>query len=307
MGEKSKYVYVGNYNNSLSSSSSYQDQIDVLSKRLTDIENALSSTNIVKATPIISVISGDMNCLNYINKICTNWINYMSYIGNNNSAAMCNVDHLFWILDHFIFEDYFLQLKNQYQFHFISIDTIVNITEEQNKLVKEALEGRDLQNKEYVVTLIKNSNIYIFYFFEELYKLCNTNTMMNINNNDNNIQLKNNRLHPSISLDNSLIGNLDSKFIHMDNNNNLNDKRYRVIGSRRPYFNSLIDISNMNKLNSTLYGLNPALLNLSLIIVHAMLHLKCNKKEHDSSFMKQLMNYIPSVFFGHPMVPLWTL
>ena len=65
----------------------------------------------------------------------------------------------------------------------------------------------------------------------------------------------------------------------------------------------------MNKLNSTLYGLNPSLLNLSLIIVHAMLHLKCNnnKKEHDSLFMQQLINYIPSISFGHPLISFLTL
>ena len=75
MTEKSKYVYVGNYNplNSFSSFS-YQEQIDLLSKRLANIENALSIANIIKATPIISVISADINCLNHINSICTKMI-----------------------------------------------------------------------------------------------------------------------------------------------------------------------------------------------------------------------------------------
>ena len=86
----------------------------------------------------------------------------------------------------------------------------------------------------------------------------------------------------------------------------------------------LIDIDSLNKFNSKLYNFNQILLNLSLIVYHAMLHIKCDvssslqstttpttptaaHREHDSLFMKQFLNYTPSVLFGHPLIPQFTL
>lgn len=96
---------------------------------------------------------------------------------------------------------------------------------------------------------------------------------------------------------------------------NLKDKRYHILTNKRPLYNNLVNIEPLNQFNSNLYRFSPMLLNLSLIIFHAMLHIKRDinnennyiYREHDKLFIKEYLNYTPSVLFGHSMIPFSVL
>ena len=98
---------------------------------------------------------------------------------------------------------------------------------------------------------------------------------------------------------------------------NLIDKRQLILQNKQPLYNTLVDMRVFNKLNSTLFRFNPALLNLSLIIFHAMLHIKRDIDNdntnydsyypHDSLFTMQYISFTPSALYGHTMLPPLTL
>ena len=343
--KRNRYIFIGNYKNNNNDTNDndnddddilrFQCEINLLSSRLKLIEDALSSSVIIKAKPIMSVIMGDTNCMNKFNKIYENWINYTSSIANSLEINY-NVNDLFWQLDTFIFHNYFYNLKNneKYIFEFVNVVNLKEYTTQQLDILnmaffKDRNEHYKLfypHHKEYISTLIMNNNrIFLIYFEKELYLISNTNTNNN-NNNKNDYQFSDGKLHPALSLNNSVIGNTDLDIIELekgDKNDVLNfptvrDKRQIIIKNTKPLYNTLVDLVTLNKLNSSLYKFNPLLFNLSLIIFHAMLHIKrditANNNNnydpsfpHDNLFLKEYINYTPSVLYGHPMIPPLTL
>ena len=361
--DTTRYVYVGDYNsfnNSNNNNNKYQyhdlqKKIDVLSTRLNYIEASLAPANILKATPITSLVMGDTKCLYRIRDIYSKWINYISHLAhsNNNNNNTLTVEKVFNLLDQYIFEGYFQNLKKQYLIEFVKInyyDDGDDYSSEQIRILKQALEkDRSYnfkllypENNEHVSVLVENNRIFLVYFFQELQEIVKletttTSTTTTTPTNSEDFQFYYyGKLHPILSLNKDIIGNPDINSIKIFNNekdNSLNissnfikDKRHNILGSRRTLYNTLIDIDSLNKFNSKLYNFNQILLNLSLIVYHAMLHIKCDvsssslqsttttttptpaaHREHDSLFMKQFLNYTPSVLFGHPLIPQFTL
>lgn len=173
------YKYFNNINNDYLN---LRKQVDLLSSRLINIELSLSPSSIIKATPIMSIISGNIDCINKINEICRKWVNYTSFVANNENINY-NVDELFWNLDTFIFDKYFLNLQNNnYIFEFVNVDFKSNVyNKNQLHIIQKALfKDRDHNldfitpsNKEFISSLIKDKNIYLIYFQKELYNIIN--------------------------------------------------------------------------------------------------------------------------------------
>ena len=359
--QKKRYIYVGNY---------YEDdadidninltyKIDLLTKRLNLLESIFKSSNIIKAKPVMSIVSGDINILNKINSIYEKWITYMSKTANSNTINF-NVYEIFWQLDNFIFNKYFLSLydRNIYIFEFVNVNFENNsYTENQKFIIKKGLGKNRNQNfkllhphhKEYISTLKIEERFFLIYFEDELNKIINidnkngknttaisindvTTTTTNDNNNTNiyDLQFTDKQIQSNLSLDKDVVGeiqinNIDIKKENDENNvfeiPTLIDKRQLILQNKQPLYNTLVDVNILNKLNSTLYRFNPTLLNLSLIVFHAMLHIKrdisiINNNSidnydpyypHDNFFIKEYLNYTPSALYGHAMIPPLTL
>ena len=334
--KNNKYIYIGDYYNKhtkyFEHNVDINHKINVLSQRLNVLENVVLSTNkIIKAKPILSIISGDINCLNKINNIYEKWIQYISNTAHNTDINY-NVLKLFWELDKYIFNDYFSSL-NQYIFEFESVNLEKKqYTDEQYNIIKRTLSknrNNDFKllyphHKEYISTFIIENRIFLFYFEDELYEI--------INNNNNNkqqqvkdFQFSDGQIHPNLSFDKDVTGEIEMNVMKFKKEeekadsllefSNFVDKRQLILQNKTPLYNTLVDVEILNKLNSTLFRFSPVLINLSLIIFHAMLHIKRDLSNdnvvvdhrHDSLFTKEYLNYTPSALYGHSMLPMLTL
>ena len=329
LSDYSSGVYKSKWNNN---NTEIQKKIDLILTRLNHIEAALAPTNIIKATPIMSIIAGDMKCLNKISDIYARWITYTSSVANSENIEY-NVEQLFWKLDHFIFEEYFatLQKSKIYFFEFVDVDLfIATCTPEQRSILNIALsKDRDENfkllyppNKEFISSTVKDKTIFLVYFGKELRNI--VNQANNIDNNKSDYHFSDAKLHSALSLNNDVIGDSNSVNVNMSNDtldiSDIKDKRHYILGNKRPLYNNLVDIIPLNKFNSSLYKFSPTLLNLSLVIFHAMLHVKKdifiilnNDKNNDDNsdhchlFTKEYLNYTPSALYGHSMIPPLTL
>lgn len=338
---KKNYVYIGDYHDrdETEDDDNLHYKVDLLIKRLNVLESILlSPSKIIKAKPVLSIISGDIHCLNKINNIYEKWINYISNIAHC-SEINYSVTELFWQLDKYIFNNYFLsfKLKEQYIFEFEDVNLKKNYTKEQFSIIKRTLNKNRNEafkllyphHKEYISTNVINNRIFLFYFNDELIKIINYD-----NNNNNNhkadLQFDYKQIHPNLSFNKDFTGEIEMNIIKLnegENNvdknslefSNLVDKRQLILQNKKPLYNTLVDIKILNKLNSTLFRFSPVLINLSLIIFHAMLHIKqdINNKHnnieydsnspHDSNFTKEYLNFTPSALYGHAMIPPLTL
>ena len=356
-----KYTYVGNCssfddNNHESKHRHHHDckklqkRLDILSERLKTIEKSLASSGIIKITPLVSLISTDVDCLQKINQSCIKWIEYITKVANDNHINY-NIISLFWKLDEYIFDRYFSNLiQTNYFIEFIDYQQIMKLidnnkeTMELNEdiiqmykqileeiIAKNRYDNMELivpPNKEYISFLIKEKHIFIGFFYDEIHEIINTNNVHEKKiheEEEDDFHFSDRKLHPSLSLENAIIGDVDSNSIPVKtaaaaaNNSfeisDLKDKRYNIIYNKRPLYNTTIDAVYINKLNSSLYRFSPVLLNLSLIIFHVMIHIKCNLinredatiKDHGSVFLKEIIKYLPSVLYGHPVLPNFTL
>ena len=96
------------------------------------------------------------------------------------------------------------------------------------------------------------------------------------------------------------------------------DMRSMVIGTQRPLYNTIVDTGTLNEFNCSLYGFGSNVLDITLVLVHAMCHLKCDietnnlyqrtgAKKHGYHFVKQFVNFVPSALYGHRCFPLLTI
>ena len=338
--KKNKYVHLGDYDysgckkNNNNNNIDIQKKIDLIIMRLNRIEESLAPTNIIKATPIMSIIAGDMKCLNKINDIYEKWITFTSSVANSEQQQHIeyNVEQLFWQLDRFIFENYFSSTLSHYLFEFVDMD-LINIsscTPEQVGVINIAFsKDRDEKfkflhppHKEFISsTVIKDKTVFLVYFGKELYNIVNYDINNNNNNNKTDYHFSDGKLHSALSLNNDVIGGgsgFNSVNVNMSDDTldflDIKDKRRYILGNKRPLMNNLVDVIPLNKFNSSLYKFSPMLLNLSLVIFHAMLHIKRdlsnnddNVHRHDSLFTKEYLNYTPSALYGHSMLPMLTL
>lgn len=344
--DNQKFIYINDYDTNKTKIRNYENSklMEILGsmyEKINNIEAVINSPSIIKATPIISLVSSDFQCLNKINHICQKWIRYISQVANNTQIDY-DIPSLFWELDKFIFDNYFANLQNKKYRIIEFIDYETAVTQELEFIQKEILrmavskyrnknlQLKDPSSKEYISHLIKDKHIFIVYFFKEIHQIINeTANEEKIVKRD--FHFTDGALHPSLSLNDSLIGKIDTDSIAVKMSEgdkplidmaDLKDKRYNIMRHKRPLYNNLIDTACVNKLNSSLYRFNPLFLNLSFLIFHTMIHIKCSsqnddddndnaddddEKDHGTTFLKEIIQFLPSVFFGHRMLPALTM
>lgn len=271
----------------------------------------MNYTNIIKATPTITLVYADTHkCQKRNLAIFSNWVKYFTTLSKFQSDL--NFKNIFEYINVNIFNNYF----NAYHVNFCPLEKaqnnnysdilldILKIDRYENNRLKYP------EDNEYISYIVNYNVIDIFYFPEEISNLEKT-----IPQSDRqNIHLA---YPPKFSqYKGNIVDNLDINSIHVNINekNDLvsSDRRFVVLGAHRPLFNSTIDTSVVNHFNSTLYGVGQSLINISLIIFHAMLHIKCelehkNHRKHTDGFLNEYINFLPSVLFGHALLPRVTI
>lgn len=278
-------------------------------RRLQYIEECLGKSNIIKAEPITALIYTHESAQFIINKVYHNWIRFMGHVAQQLMSR--TIENLFGAADQYLFEGWFEIQKNlrspPLNYHFI--DYKENVLEVNKEILNLALEGdRDQNGKllypqdcEYINLYLDNTtnNVYIFYSINELINIYKTKT-----DDDKNYINKDN--------DRSLVSGLDAYSLVMPGA----DKRYKVLGSHRILYNTFVNMSNGEMFNTSLNGMGMSALNVCVIIVHAMIHLKClldknilptEKMRHSNKhFIEEVIKHVPSTLFGHPMLPIVT-
>lgn len=337
IGDENYYNYYYNHNNNNKNNNITSNSLDNFKMRLSVLEmkveriyKALSSTNIIKATPLKTLIFHDVDkCQESVSNIYNSWIRYLSNMGSGNSYGGITFNNIFANIDKYIFNYFFLNYQriNNLEIvikHFSKNDKFGDIEKRIlsfNRYV-DSLELKIPENKEFVSVATDGKKIYIYYFPQELSTICmndyGATTTTTSTRVDPDLQLTQN-LHQSMSLNENVVNQIDNKGLSVgisnDGNKLINmDRRFVVLSAERPLFNTTVDVSTLNTLNDTLYGIGPAILNYTLIIFHAMLHLKCfldTKSnyclDHGEGFIHQLINYTPSTLFGHSLFPPMTL
>ena len=238
----------------------------------------------------------------------------MGYISREKNGL--TVEKVFWALDHYIFERFFNQMK---VFIIPLSDSEKYTPQDMNCINKCIAPDRDVHHnlkkpsdKEFISTLVSGEQIYMMYYPHE-------------------IQQQQQQNHPSqseISLNKSIVSEIDSSSIGIkSNNDNLRfssssssssssslDKRLIILGSQRPLYNSIVDINQIDTFQESLFSMGEPSLRLALMVYHAMIHIKTDMslpeestRGHSNNFLEQFVNYTPSALFGHYMFPPLTV
>ena len=284
-------------------------RISILEEKIEKIYRALNSSNIIKATPIVSLVYSDKKkCHDYVSMIYEKWINYLCNTSRANKGGLSIID-LYRNLDSYIFKDSIGEYakRNNLEVKIIPIPFV------------EKNETENI-NKEYVSMTIENNEIIIKYSPNQLSRACNNDDDEKENNTNDHqriqpdIQMGGNSRSECLAMNNSVVDQIENKAIYVNISDKSKliknaDKRFIILGSERPLFNTTVFTSTLKNLNSTLHNVGEPLLNFSIVIFHAMLHFKCFMEtndysyNHDINFIQELINFTPSAIFGHPLLP----
>lgn len=302
-----------------------------LEGRISRIERALASSSgrVFKSTPLLSLIYTDKLAKRRIDRIYQNWITYMNYVARNNLDGI-SIDQTFWIIDSFIFEGFFQNFftSNKLTISFIPLSIHQPLEEQYTNegnfwdFLRSTLNksrnsdytlARPLE-KEYISTAVAYNTIYILYFLEEMKHIIAQKSPNIIFEKPPDLQLKQQQ-HSSLSQ--NIVG--DQSFIGIKTGENKQiqavDKGVLFAGSTEVFYNTIVDVHLVDSFDENLYGIGEAQLNITMILYHAMLHLKMNLTQqeggslgHDSrSFINEFINYTPSVLYGHFTLPQLTV
>ena len=287
-------------------------RLSILEAQVEKLYNALEFSNVIKATPIISLVYANDNpkkCHDFVTVIYDKWIAYLTE--GCQSPTGLNFLDIFHNIDRYIFDNYF---KEYVQNHNLEMKVVPILDNKNNHNLDNNIEGYD-SNNEFVSIVLENDKIIARYNQRDLSRVCTNerinNENGNNNNNPNDVQLTN-PLHPHLSKNKSLIDQIDKRgvFVNFNNRRLVNeDRRFVILGSERPLFNTTVFTSSLNNLNDALHNTGAPPLNFSITIFHAMLHLKCFLEkgnycyDHDVNFISELINFTPSVLFGHFLLP----
>ena len=292
-----------------------------LQEKIRYLERVLGPANIIKATPLVSLVYMDFECKNRVSIIYRNWVQYMNYIARHNLNGL-TVEDSFWAIDKYIFDSFFDQEKrvNNQKFHFVSVTEDAFPSEAvKAALRKDRDEANNLKSptdREFLSTLVSGDEVFIVFFLPELSLILTSArtsssepAKVNVNTQLDTV------LNRGLSLNKSVISGLDANAIgvHTTSDNLLGlDKRLVVLGSQRALYNTVVDTQSLNMFNTNLHGMGVPSLNITLMVFHAMLHVKCDLKHsglaresnrHGNDFLTEFINYTPSVLFGHAMFP----
>lgn len=281
--------------------------LDALCRRLDLIEKSIGASNIIEATPVANLVSLDIASKNSINSIYNRWITFMEYIAQQMQSR--RFDDLFWAADKNLFNDFFAE--KSYRIKFVGSEEEYRNVDP--RYVKEAWaydrNGEVLlhpQDREYVQYYLNDNEkeIYLFYLVKEIQNLTEKVT-------------PNDRL--ILSGQHSLISGLDSHSLPVlhDTLTIQRDERHRYLGGHRILFNTTVDTNTLDRLQDSIYRAgNTPLLMVCIILVHAMIHVKCrltygieaigNTRHTQKRFVEEIIRHVPPALFGHPMLPLIT-
>ena len=321
-------------------------RINHLERRLSILERALGPANIIKATPAIALFYTDMNCKKRVRIIYENWIRFMGYISQQKNGW--TIENVFWALDGFIFESFFTQKSRQKELQVFIVPLNDNDTFTQSDIenINRCLTpDRDNNHKlkkpsdkEFISTLVSGKQVFLMYYPDEILQQQQQqqqppplppvpqagDTSSSPDSIKNPVQLRS-VLHPELSLNKSVVSEIDSSSIGIKSNNNLRlgtsspaslDKRLIILGSQRPLYNSIVDTNQVERYQENLFSMGQPSLRLALMVHHAMIHIMTDissaeefstNRRHSNDFLEQFVNYTPSVLFGHYMFPALTI
>lgn len=304
--------------------------LNSLEIRLSRIERALalSKGRVFKATPLLSLIYIDKLAKRRIDHIYENWISYMNYLARYNLNGV-TISHTFWHIDSFIFENFFSNYFTSYNFTIsfvplsLSAPLDTQYRNERNFLdilrrTVEKTRNPDYtlirpNEKEYITAAIVNNTIYVIYFPAELKDIIGKEQPGIID--DKTVNLQSYHHYPSLSKniveDRNIVG------IKTGENNQIEpvEKGVLFMGSGGILYNTIVNASLIDKFDQNFYSMGATQLNVSMILYHAMLHLKTRltsqnantENFHDRSFINEFVNFTPSVLYGHFTLPELTL
>ena len=241
-------------------------------------------TPALKVAPIITLIYDDAEkCRKRNVAIYNNWTKYFTHLSKYN-ASLKFID-IFNLIDKFIFDDFFQNSKRTIRVY--SLDeknaSSVNQILSQDRYSHNYYKLKQPEDKEYISFLINDEDASInLYFFPR--EFINESSSSGNNNNEeediNNTHiqlLKSPRIPTFTSNDNIVDDNLNNVInVNIKNDQFIcSDKRFVVLGAQKPLFNTTVNTDAMNLFNNASYGVGPGVINISLIIFHGMVHLKC--------------------------------
>lgn len=272
-----------------------------------------------------------MNCKKRVKIIYDNWIQFMGYISREKRNGL-NIESIFWLLDKFVFDSFFSS-NIEIEVFIVAIDIKKSYDPKEIELITKCISpDRDLHHrlknsndKEFISTLVSGNKVYLMYYPSEVMIEMQPKPQHIPNNDFNDIQLKS-KLVPDLSINKSVVNELDSSSIGVNSISNSNllltttnsaalDKRLIVLGSQRALYNSVVETHQIDMCQENLHSMGEPVLRLALMTFHAMIHIKTamvsssssSSRSHSNEFLKQFVNHIPSVLFGHYMFPPMTI
>ena len=244
--------------------------------RLRNIERCLGPSSVVQATPISHLVCMDITSRDSIRRVYDLWIDYMNFIARQLDNR--SFASLFWATDKYIFQDFFQ--NSSFGYEFIKKDDTDNDDDE--KIIHHCL---------------KETKIQIYYNVDKIHQKAKSVIDYQYDN------------------DNSLIGGVDTQTIPISAMHPQKDRRIRLLGSHRILYNTVVDTTTLRALKASVNEAGKdALLNVCLLLLHAMLHVKCFLSYGDAcfnhsnrKFVTEIIQHVPPVFYGHPLLPIITL
>lgn len=276
-------------------------RLAVLEAKVDKIYRALNFNNIVKATPIASLVYSDVKkCHDYVSGIYDKWIAYLTSMARGNKMGL-TISGFYSNIDFYIFNNFF---------HDYGKKRNLTLSTQSVPEYKDV----DYKNREFLKVEETNSSISITYSPASLQAACSARGAPGDGKEFN---FGGSIAQDCMTKDVNVIDQIDRRGIPVSiagRNKLVNtDKRFIILGSERPLFNTTVKTSQMKNLNETLHNVGEELLNYSLIIFHALLHFKCfiehgdESKDHDTAFILEYINYTPSALFGHHLLPPVTI
>ena len=288
-----------------------------LCKRLDLIERSVGAANVLEIRPISNLVSIDLASKNSINTIYKRWIDFMQYIAHQLNGR--RFEQLFWAADKYIFQEYFAKKIQSEEYTYLFIGTKKEYDAVENRYVKEAWaydrnERKQLlypTDKEYVHHYIdfKEKRIFLFYLLEEIQQIAKSNSNIDFFSSEK-------KEEPQQEGKSALVESHETCAVSDEFLNR--DLRRRYLGGRRILFDTILDSGIVENLKRNVRDAgNSPLLTTCIILVHAMIHLKCRivygieptgpTRHSHKRFVEEVIRHIPSVLFGHPVLPLITV
>ena len=290
-----------------------------LELRISRLERAMATSRgrISKETPLLTLIYKDKVAERRIHTIYKNWISYMTKLATYLNGI--DIDKTFWCIDKYIFEGFFTNYIEKYKLNISFVPLSLNVSLENqyqneknflkivnyilNKTRNPDFSLSQPRDKEFISSGIVDKVIYILYFPEEINLIAkgklshqsDVDIQLNHKYDFNNLVTNDNVLHVESSQENI------------------------VKPTKKTYYNgevlytTIVEAGMINDYDHSLYSVGQVATNISIVLYHAMLHLKIalvggnEDMKHDDSFVNDFINYTPSVLYGHFTLPIMSI